>query len=394
MQPARLAATALATLAVLAVLLIGEVVTGPVVAAVAPERTIGGLVLIGHQVLPRRPTVDGTVVGGLSGIERDPADGRYLLVTDDRSDTDSPHPARLYRATLAIDERGFHGVVVDAVIPLLTPDGTPYPKLPRPGTPDPEGLRIDPVSGHVVWVSEGDRRPDVDPPRLTDPFVHEVDRQGRHRRAYALPPMFRMSAEPRGPRLNMAFEGVTFTPDGRRLAVLMEGALIEDGPVPTTAHGSRVRITLFDRASGRAVAQHLVPVDPVREPPRPADGFALAGPTELLALSSTRFLMLERSFSAGASSHRVLLVEIDIRGATNVLQGPIPPDAVAASRRTLLDFSTLEAVTGPIANLEGLAWGPRLAGGRETLVVVGDDNFPTSDSPVHRNQFLVFEVTP
>jgi hypothetical protein len=41
-----------------------------------------------------------------------------------------------------------------------------------------------------------------------------------------------------------------------------------------------------------------------------------------------------------------------------------------------------------------MTFGPRLANGRESLVVVADDNFPAADSATDRNQFLVFAVVP
>ena len=44
--------------------------------------------------------------------------------------------------------------------------------------------------------------------------------------------------------------------------------------------------------------------------------------------------------------------------------------------------------------LEGITFGPKLANGHDSLVVVADDNFPTAASATDLNQFLVFEVIP
>jgi hypothetical protein len=41
-------------------------------------------------------------------------------------------------------------------------------------------------------------------------------------------------------------------------------------------------------------------------------------------------------------------------------------------------------------NIEGISWGPRLANGNRTLVLVADNNF--ADNQV--TQFLAFEVRP
>lgn len=51
-------------------------------------RSVGSLRLIGQQVLPRRLDYASTVVGGLSGIDYDAVNKRYVLVSDDRTTTD------------------------------------------------------------------------------------------------------------------------------------------------------------------------------------------------------------------------------------------------------------------------------------------------------------------
>lgn len=62
------------------------------------------------------------------------------------------------------------------------------------------------------------------------------------------------------------------------------------------------------------------------------------------------------------------------------------------TKKLVLNFETLKGRVGNIANLEGMTFGPRLPNGRDTLVVVADDNFPTADSETDRNQIFVFEV--
>jgi hypothetical protein len=358
------------------------------------ERQVSSLRLIGQQVLPRRMSYQGTVVGGLSGIDYDARTGRYVLVSDDRTSTDSPNPPRLYEATLTFDASSFSAVHFQAVTVLKQPGGAEYPKVPDPRVADPESVRIDPVTGNLAWASEGDRALTAAPPRLIDPFVREVTRSGEHVREYALPPMFRMASAEQGPRGNLAFEGMSFTPDGRELVVITEGARYEDGPAPTAAAGSVSRITVFDRANGQATAQFAYPIERVQATPVPADAFTVNGPTEILALGARRFLVLERSFSVGMVGNQVRLYEIDAGQASDVLArvsltgGGYTP----VTKRLVLDFSSLAVSLGGIANLEGITFGPKLPNGNDTLVVVADDNFPAADSLTDRNQILVFEV--
>ena len=360
------------------------------------ERSIASLKLIGQQVLARRMEFQGTVVGGLSGIDYDAANNRYVLMSDDRTTTDSANAPRFYTARLHFTASAFTGVEFLSTVSMKQPDGSVYPKVPSPLVADPESVRIDPVTGNLVWTSEGDRSPTATPARIIDPFIREIRTDGAHVREYALPAMFRMSASETGPRGNLAFEGLTFTPDQRRAVAIAEGPLYADGPLPTTTSGSLARITFFDRSSGAAVAQYAYPVEKVQAAPVPAGSFSVSGATEILALSSTRFLVLERSFSVGVVGNQVRLYEIDVTGATNVLDMPalLGANHKPVAKRLVLDFETLKTQLGGIANLEGMSFGPRLPNGRDSLVVVADDNFPAADSATDRNQILVFEVAP
>jgi hypothetical protein len=104
--------------------------------------------------------------------------------------------------------------------------------------------------------------------------------------------------------------------------------------------------------------------------------------------------VLERSFSVGVIGNQVRLYEIDISKATNVLTAANLQGATAVTKRLVLDFETLKTQLGGIANLEGITFGPRLANGKRSLVVIADDNFPLADSATDRNQVIVFEVQP
>jgi hypothetical protein len=362
------------------------------------ERTIGSLRLIGQQILPRRMEYASTVVGGLSGADYDAANDRYLFLSDDRTTTDSANPPRMYTAKLTFDANSFTAVTFASTFPMKQPSGAVYPKVPDPAVADPESVRIDPVNGNYVWVSEGDRALTASPPRVIDPFIRELAPDGSHVRSYELPAMFKMNANDEGPRGNAVFEGATFTPDTTKLAVITEGPLFQDGPAPTLSGGATSRLTLFDRASGTAVAQYAYPISAIQRDPVPPGSFTVNGPSEILAISNTRFLVLERSFSVGVVGNQLRLYEIDLSEATNVLSvasltnaaTPVTP----VTKRLVLNFETLKDELGGIANLECLTFGPKLANGHDSLVIVADDNFPTADSLTDRNQFLVFEVLP
>ncbi len=356
--------------------------------------TVSSLRLIGQQVLPRRMDYAGTVVGGLSGVDYDAKTDSYVFISDDRTTTDSPNAPRLYTAKLSFDATAFTAVSFTGVVNMKQPDGSLYPKVPDAKVADPESVRIDPVNGNWVWLSEGDRTLTSSPPRVINPFIREITPQGNHVREYTLPAMFQMNPLDVGPRGNLTFEGLSFSRDGQSAWVMMEGPLFQDSELPTTTTGSLSRLTRFDRASGVANAQFVYPIERVQAAPSPAGQFTVNGPTEILALSATRFLVLERSFSVGVVGNQVRLYEIDVANASNVLESASLTGAVPVSKRLVLDFETLKAQLGGIANLEGITFGPVLANGKRSLVVVADDNFPTADSATDRNQILVFEIQP
>ncbi|MDB6000873.1 MAG: hypothetical protein JWP52_2572, partial [Rhizobacter sp.] len=326
----------------------------------SPVRSVASLKLIGQQVLPRRSEFQGTVVGGLSGIDYDAASQRYVLISDDRTTTDSSNAPRFYTANLTFDATTFSSVQFVSTTPMKQPDGSVFPKVPDPHVADPETIRIDPVNGNLVWASEGDLTLTSTPPRVIDPFVREMKTDGTYVRDYTVPAMFHMSADgSTGPRGNLVFEGLTFTPDRQSLVVMTEGAIVADGPIPTVANGSTSRITVYDRASGKATAQYAYPIDAVQATPVPSSAFTVNGPTEILAVTQSKFLVLERSFSVGVVGNQVRLYEIDVSGATNVLGTAALAGATyaAVDKRLVLDFETLKTSLGGVANLEGMTFG-------------------------------------
>ncbi|WP_353734985.1 esterase-like activity of phytase family protein [Okeania sp. SIO2C2] len=54
-------------------------------------------------------------------------------------------------------------------------------------------------------------------------------------------------------------------------------------------------------------------------------------------------------------------------------------------KKLLLDFSTLEIV---LDNIEGITFGPKLADGQRSLILVSDNNF----NPLQITQILIFST--
>ncbi|MGV9803731.1 esterase-like activity of phytase family protein, partial [Mycobacterium sp. NPDC003449] len=232
----------------------------------SPAGAEPGLAYLDQRQIPHGATLDGTMIGGLSGISYDAAHDLYYIVSDDRS---AKNPARFYTARISLSDNGIDRVDVVGTRPWLDRDGGPFAPLdaaarPPVVPPDPEGIAFDGRRQQLYWSSEGERRDDGT--RL-DPWVRIAGLDGGYRGEFALPPELTMAVPDRGPRQNKALEGLSLTPDGRYLWAALEGPGAEDGPLPDEQHGARTRITRFDVETGAADAQYTYPLDPVAAGP-------------------------------------------------------------------------------------------------------------------------------
>ncbi|MGH6626079.1 MAG: esterase-like activity of phytase family protein [Burkholderiaceae bacterium] len=344
--------------------------------------------LIGETRLPQRLAFKGTTVGGLSGLDYDPGADVWYVLSDDRSEL---QPARFYTLRLALGSDRIEPPELLDVVTLRQPDGSAFAGRTRSGNaspatgaevPDPESIRFVPATRTLLWTSEGDARLGL------DPFVREAELDGRHRRAFRLPGLFKMDPGRRsGPRDNLTFEGLALTPDGAGAWVAMEAALLQDGPVPAAGRpGGPCRFTLFDLDQGQAVRQIAYGPDAIPQPPSPAGAYADNGVSEILMLDAHRLLVLERAYMSGVGNS-LRLYQIDTREASDTLALPAlhSGNHRPAPKTLVADFSSLGL--SRLDNTEGMTWGPRLPDGRRTLVVVSDDNF----NPGQITQFAAFE---
>ncbi len=350
-------------------------------AAAAP---LGALRFVGAATVPNDKQVDGTLVGGLSGIDFDAAAGLLWAISDDRSEN---APARIYQVKLTFSADRLFTADVQKAVTLLQADGKAYPKAAAGGdVPDPEALRLDPTNPTVLWwSSEGDRN------RNLKPFVRAVDRGGKHIADLPVPAMFTpFSDREAGARNNLAFEALSFSADGATLWVGMEGARYEDGPVASVVAGSVTRFTHIAR-DGRVLGQYAYPVDAI--PARPGTGKnADNGVTEILALDERRMLVIERAGVQGDDNNYVnyiRLYEADLEGATDVAEMPSLTGGTykPMTKRLVLDLA--KTPIGYVDNIEGMTFGPALANGNRTLILVSDNNF---NAAAQLTQFLAFEV--
>jgi hypothetical protein len=105
---------------------------------------------------------------------------------------------------------------------------------------------------------------------------------------------------------------------------------------------------------------------------------------------------MERSFSVGGvlgggTGNVVVINEISNAGATDVLEvdalykGGSP---IALTPVSVWEVFAFDDLGIPIDNIEGMTFGPDLPDGRQTLVIVSDNNF----NPSQFTQFIVLAV--
>ncbi len=332
--------------------------------------TVEGVTPLGATEIASLTDFEGTTLGGLSGIVYDPLAGTYLAVSDDR---DAP---RFYEIGIDLGDGALDDgdVAVLDVTELTTSNGASFAAL----YPDLESIEIG-TSGELYISSERDI--------LGDPAIYTVTPDGVVTGDLSVDVKF--LANPNGEsgvRSNLGFESLTITPDRRTLYTATESALYQDGGIASLENGAAARLVKYDLETGLPTAEYVYEVDPITNAPDPEDAFADAGLVDLVALDNQGTLLaLERSYSTGAEgrgySGKLFLVHT--QGATNVVDTDAIPSVeddgsielnvdAPVQKELLFDLDDLGIV---IDNVEGLALGPVLEDGRQSLVIVSDDNF-------------------
>lgn len=364
------------------------------------------LTYLGQQIVPTSPDFRGLPVGGLSSIDYVPATGRYLAISDDRSDRG---PARFYELALDLGKfrrsatPGDAGVTWVGMTPILDLDGRPFGR----NMVDPESLRLDAKRNLLYWSNEGQRASSS----FQNPTVRRMTLDGKPAGEFPVPSYYNpagsaagIAAGDMGVYNNLAFESIAITPDGKTVWTMSENGLAQDSLPAASGRGSRARMLSFDLDSGKAGAEYVYEVGPVPFPPARQGDFATNGVPDMLALSSHEFIVIERAYAVGAvtpgiaaltkqpTSNTIRLFLIDTQGATDVSGWPTIKgrDLVPVKRTMLLDLSSLKNDDGSVLaldNIEGITFGP-VVDGKRTLILVSDNNF----NPAQFTQFIALTI--
>ncbi|HEV6969058.1 esterase-like activity of phytase family protein [Roseateles sp.] len=364
------------------------------------------LTYLGQQIVPTSASFRGLPMGGLSSIDYVPDTGRYLAISDDRSDRG---PARFYELTLDLAkfrrsaDPGGAGVTVVDMTTILDLDGQPFGR----NKVDPESLRQDTRRNLIYWSNEGQRVSGA----MQNPTVRRMHPDGRPAGEFPVPAYYHptgsaggLAAGDMGVYNNLAFESIAITPDGKTVWTMSENGLTQDSLPTAVGRGSRARMLSFDLDTGKAGAEYVYEVGALPFAPARAGDFATNGVPDMLALSAHEFIVIERAFAVGAmtpgvaaltrqpTGNTIKLYRIDTRGATDVsgwasIKGR---EVVPVKRTMLLDLSSLKNDDGSVLaldNIEGISFGP-MVDGKRTLILVSDNNF----NPAQFTQFIALRI--
>lgn len=254
---------------------------------------------------------------------------------------------------------------------------------------DPEGIRVA-NDGKSVFISDE-----------YGPYVRQFDRStGALLKTFDLPANLaaanqsatgaaEISGNSQGRVANKGMEGLAITPDGKTLVGFMQSALLQDGGDGAKAN----RIVTIDIATGVTKQYAYNNVISSKS----------YGSSEILALNSHQFLVLERDgkgLGDGSAAKVKQIWVVDLAGAVDVsaLTGEAALLAKAPGKKLFLDIrSALNSVgitDGAIpAKLEGMAFGEDILENGvlfHTLYIANDNDF--SDS-AGGNEFYVFKFS-
>lgn len=331
-----------------------------------------------EYVIPDNTTYEGTLVGGLSGIDYD-GEFYYVIV-------DVPSNPRIYKFSIPISEEKIDTVTIEGMTTFQK--NTDFIKN---NVFDSESILKDPKTGNFIVSGEGNIS------RSKVPSIIELDTTGTYVAHYELPSYFAAN-RPNGLINNGVFEGLSRSIDGNGIWVSTELPMRSDGPKPTLFRTkSPVRLTYYDKNSKKAEKQFSYLLAPIKKVPFLP--FMVNGASDVLAISDTKFIFIERAFSAGHGMHgnTIRLFEADAAQATNTLEmpnlkGKIKKKVKPMQKKLIFDFKSVKKrlTENEIDNIEGITFGPTLENGNKTLLLIADDNFSSYGKQL--NQVILMEI--
>lgn len=203
---------------------------------------------------------------------------------------------------------------------------------------------------------------------------------------------------------NRGFEGITLSPDGKKLFGLLQDPLVNEGSNSDGRRSRNLRFVEFDTTTGTSVAQYIYQLESWADINArvPSNTFGATsqgrniGISAITALNNNEFLVLERdnrgvgvedpTGSNPVASKRVYKIGLtdatDVSGISLAGTNNLPSGVTALSKSLFLDIADALRGAGQIIpeKFEGLAIGPQLADGSYALLVGTDNDFSVTQT--------------
>lgn len=339
---------------------------------------------IGDQNIVTGEKFKETEIGGLSGLAFDQKTNRILAISDDRSATND---ARFYEFDLKLDEKSL-SLSPTGVITLKNKEGKSFPK----GSIDAEDIAFlneDLLISTEGWIN-------IEPP--VNPEVYVFTRDGKYKTKIEVPSKFnpiKGKENVAGIRDNLGLESMTASKDGKSVWVGTEEALYQDDRTSGPRYASTLRLVQY---------QDLKPIKEVAYRLEKVPSISIAGLTVgetglvgLRAIDESTFYAVERSYMPLVRRSVIRIFKFKITDKTTDIS---KLDSIKGKNITTVEkelIANLEDYTTSMSdkfqtidNIEGICFGPKLANGHDTLIMVSDNNFKKKQ----RTQFLAFEIIP
>nr|WP_207790211.1 esterase-like activity of phytase family protein [Polymorphobacter arshaanensis] len=247
------------------------------------------------------------------------------------------------------------------------------------------------------------------------PSIYEMDRNGKFLRAFTQPSNILpkvgstvdyVATRPTltsGRQDNRGYEGLTVSADGKTAWGILQDPLVNEGASNDGRRSQNLRIVQFDVATGVAQKQFAYQLEALSaingRIPGTADDFSATnqgrsiGVSSLTWIGGTKFLVIERdnrgqgpdNIVAGAlqpsGTKRIYMIDIagasDVSGVSFVGSNSLPSGVVPVGKSLFIDVQSALLTAGLVLpeKLEGLAIGPKLAGGGFALILATDNDF-------------------
>lgn len=317
-----------------------------------------------------------TEVGGLSGLAFDPSTSTLFTISDNRN---TPMFYQ-FQVKVSLDPNEVDIFPTAVKLLRMTADRPFHPQF-----IDPEGIALLP-GGNFLVSQEG-----LSP--ILPPSLMEFNSSSVFKRHIPVPSKFiaysNADEQTQGVLHNGAFETLTIDPDKKTVFLATEFWLMQDEPFIIKSEQAFVRILTFDYLNSpdkfTQKSEYLYNLH------------GMQGLVDMIAYSQTELLSLERGWDPINKIQHSQIYKVSTSGATNITSNfavTSTEHITPTAKELLLDLQTiipkLSQVYPKLDNYEGISFGPKLANGHDTLIIVSDNNFSEHQMTV----FLVFEVIP